>query len=165
VALRERDLRAPVVAAHLPGTIRPAASCTDAEAGVPGIVLLGDGSAARAARSAIEQLLATETGSRAREILRSGALREPLTIELNQHGDNFTRYRAPGGELGETIAFDPSTLSLVETERGRLAATPETILAHELGHAVFKLRSEEDVIQEIENPVRRELGLPARVRF
>jgi len=117
------------------------------------------------ARGALEVLLSTRVGARAREILRSGALPEPLTLELNERGDNFTAYRVQGRELGETIVFDPSALSLVDTERGVLPATPETILAHELGHAVFKLRSEEDVIREIENPIRQELGLPRRRRF
>jgi len=161
-AIRDRHPRAPAAAGH---ALRPAASCTPDEPEAQGVLILGGEPSARAARSALEQLLATETGSRAREILRSGALRGPLTIELNQRGDNFTPYRVPGKELGETIVFDPSTRSLVETEQGTLAATPETILAHELGHAVFKLRSEEDVIQEVENPVRRELGLPRRTRF
>ena len=125
----------------------------------------GDLRAAQITRGALEVLLATQVGARAREILRSGALPEPLTLELNERGDNFTPYRVPGRELGETIVFDPSSLSLVETEQGVLPATPETILAHELGHAVFKLRSEEDVIREIENPIREELGLPRRRRF
>ena len=125
----------------------------------------GDLRSARLARGALEVLLATQVGARAREILRSGALSEPLTLELNERGDNLTPYRVPGRELGETIVFDPSSLALVETEQGVLPATPETILAHELGHAVFKLRSEEDVIREIENPIRQELGLPRRRRF
>jgi hypothetical protein len=129
-----------------------------------GVRIRGEERSARFARSALERLLATGTGARVREILRSGVLREPLTIELNERGDNLTPYRV-AGELGETIVFDPSTLPLVETAQGRLAATPETVLAHELGHAVFKLRSEEAVIEAIENPVRRELGLPPRSRF
>jgi hypothetical protein len=56
-------------------------------------------------------------------------------------------------------------VSLVETERGPLPACPETILAHELGHALFKLVSEAEVIRDVENPVRASLGLPRRVRF
>jgi hypothetical protein len=130
-----------------------------------GVRIRGEEGPARVVRGALERLLATETGARAREILRSGALREPLTIELNERGDNLTPYRVPGRELGETIVFDPSALPLVETAQGPLAATPETVLAHELGHAVFKLRSEEAVIRQVENPVRRELGLPPRSRF
>jgi hypothetical protein len=104
-------------------------------------------------------------GARAREILRSGALAEPLTLELNAQGENFTAYRVAGRELGETIAFDPGSRRVVETDAGPLAATPVTILAHELGHAIFKLHAEADVIREIENPVRDELGLPRRRRF
>jgi len=130
-----------------------------------GVRILGAEPSARVARGALERLFATETGARVREILRSGVLLEPLTIELNQRGENFTPYRVPGRWLGETVVYDPSALAPVETEQGRLPATPETILAHELGHAIFKLRSEEDVIREVENPVRRELGLPARSRF
>jgi len=164
-AIRGHHPRAPAAASRAGHALRPAASCTPDDVELPGVLILGGEPSARFARSAFERLLATEPGSRAREILRSGALREPLRIELNQRGENFTPYRVPGKELGETIVFDPSTLSLVETEQGRLPATPETILAHELGHAVFKVRSEEDVIQEVENPVRRELGLPLRTRF
>jgi hypothetical protein len=161
-ALRDRHPRAAALAKRPP---RPAASCTPGGLEPASVRIQGGEPSARAARSALERVLATEPGSRAREILRSGALRGPLTIELNQRGDNFTPYRVPGVELDETIVFDPSTHSLVETEQGTLAATPETILAHEVGHAVFKLRSEEDVIQRVENPVRRELGLPPRTRF
>jgi hypothetical protein len=144
---------------------RPAASCAVGDLERAGVRIRGEEGSARVARSALERLLATAAGARAREILRSGALRESLTIELNARGDNLTRYRVPGGALGETIDFDPSALPLVETDQGPLAATPETVLAHELGHAVFKLRSEEAVIDEVENPVRRELGLPPRLRF
>jgi hypothetical protein len=39
------------------------------------------------------------------------------------------------------------------------------VLAHELGHAVFKFTSEQDVIDAVENPVRDQLGLPRRSRF
>jgi hypothetical protein len=153
-------------AAPLPaGAPRPAAACAADELEPAGVLIHGGEVAARLARDALLRLLATETGARAQEILRSGALPAPLTLELNERGDNYTAYRVAGGRLGETVVYDPSALALVETERGRLPATPETILAHELGHAVFKLRSEEDVIREVENPVRRELGLPARSRF
>jgi hypothetical protein len=117
------------------------------------------------ARASFERVLATRMGDRVRERLASGALRQPLTIELNHDGDQLTRYRIPGEELGETIRFDPRHLPLVETELGPVPATPETVLAHELGHAVFKLESEEAVIALVENPVRDELGLPRRVRF
>ena len=117
------------------------------------------------ARRSLERLLATRVGDRVRERLASGALRQPLTIEVNRDGDDFTAYRVPGEELGDTIRFDPRRLPLVETELGRIPATPETVLAHELGHAVFKLESEAAVIAEVENPVRDELGLPRRVRF
>ena len=71
----------------------------------------------------------------------------------------------PGIELSETIFLDPFSFPLVETQDGPRAAPAETVLAHELGHAVFKLASEDDVIREVENPVRAELGLPLRVRF
>jgi hypothetical protein len=116
-------------------------------------------------RRALDRLFATRIGARVRERLDSGALAGPVTIELNLRGDDFTPYRVPGEELGETIVFDPWTLPLVDTELGRLPATRETVLAHELGHAVFKLRSEHEVIREVENPLRQELGLPLRVRF
>lgn len=116
-------------------------------------------------RRALARVLATEVGERARVLLASGALAQPLRIELNARRDNFTTYRVPGHELSETVAFDPAAFPLVETEAGTRSARPETVLAHELGHAVFKLASEADVIREVENPVRAELGLPARVRF
>jgi hypothetical protein len=162
-ALREGHPRAPT--GRIGPAPRPAASCSPEAIDAAGVRIVGAEPAARVARSALEQLLATEPGARAREILRSGALRGPLTIELNQRGENFTPYRSAGSELGETIVFDPSARSLVETEQGKLPATPATILAHEIGHAVFKLRSEEDVIEAVENPVRRELGLPRRLRY
>lgn len=114
---------------------------------------------------ALERVLATATGERARELLASGALPGPLVIEVNHRGDNFTRYRVAGHDLGETITFDPGAFPLVETEGGTLPALPETVLAHELGHALFKLDAEDDVIREVENPVRAELGLPRRTRF
>jgi hypothetical protein len=162
---RDRPPREPAT----PGRARLAppagASCRADELEPAGVRIRGPEASARLARGALVRLLATETGARAREILRSGALPDPLTIELNERGDNFTPYRVPGGRLAETILFDPTELPLVETEQGRLPATPETILAHELGHAVFKLRAEEDVLREVENPVRRELGLPERSRF
>ena len=116
-------------------------------------------------RRALERVLATQVGQRARARIESGALPGPLTIELNAERDNFTPYRVPGQELSETIAFDPASFPLVETQAGTRSAPPDTVLAHELGHAVFKLVSEEDVIREVENPVRAELGLPLRVRF
>ena len=118
-----------------------------------------------AARDALERVFATPIGARAFERLASGAVAGPLTIELNRRGANFTEYRVPGRELSETIFFDPSSLPLVETARGREPARPETVLAHELGHAVFKLASEQEVIDGVENPVREALGLPRRSRF
>jgi hypothetical protein len=114
---------------------------------------------------ALERLLSTQVGARLRERLESGTLAGPLTIELNLRGDDFTAYRVPGEEIGETVVFDPWTLPNVETQRGLLPATRETVLAHELGHAVLKLETEDDVIREVENPLRQELGLPLRVRF
>jgi len=116
-------------------------------------------------RRSVDRLLATQVGARLRERLASGVLAGPVTIEINVRGEDFTRYRVPGEELGETIVFDPWTLPLVDTEAGRLRATRESVLAHEFGHAVLKLRSEDAVIREVENPVRLELGLPRRVRF
>jgi len=124
-----------------------------------------DASGLPVARAALERVLETSIGAKARELLESGTLAGPLTIELNRRGENFTEYRIPGRELGETIVFDPRSRPLVETERGRERAHPETVLAHELGHAVFKLTSEQDVIEAIENPVREQMGLPRRSRF
>jgi hypothetical protein len=133
---------------------------------VPPIVFHGDDAEAVAvARAALDRVFATATGARALARLSSGALAGPLTIELNRRGANFTEYRVPGRELGETIFFDPSSHPLVDTALGREPARAETVLAHELGHAVFKLVSEQEVIDAIENPVRDELGLPRRSRF
>jgi glyoxylase-like metal-dependent hydrolase (beta-lactamase superfamily II) len=123
-----------------------------------------DGGAA-IARDALERILSTRIGSRARERLASDSLPGPITIAIDGSGDNLTWYRVPGREPGETIAFDPSNLPLIETEAGPLRATAETVLAHELGHALFKLQTEEAVIVEVENPVRAELGLPKRSVF
>jgi hypothetical protein len=117
------------------------------------------------ARDALDRVFATPTGARALERLVSGRLTGPLTIELNRRGANFTEYRVPGRVLGETIFFDPSSHPLVETALGPAPAYAETVLAHELGHAVFKLTSEQEVIDAVENPVRVELGLPRRSRF
>jgi hypothetical protein len=116
-------------------------------------------------RRALDRLFATRAGARLRERLASGELGIPITIELNLRGEDFTRFRVPGREIGETIVFDPWTLPWVDTELGRLRATRETVLAHELAHAVLKLRREDEVIRDVENPVRSELGLPLRVRF
>ena len=125
----------------------------------------GDAIGIGIARDALERVFATPTGALALERLASGTLTGPLTIELNQRGANFTEYRVPGRELGETIFFDPSSHPLVETALGRKPAYAETVLAHELGHAVFKLTSEQEVIDAVENPVRDQLGLPRRSRF
>src|SRR5262245_61505504 len=98
----------------------------------------GDEAAVDAARRALEHVFATPVGAEARERIAAGLLAGPLTIELNHRGDNFTAYRLPG-ELSETISFDPDSHPLVHTERGLEPAHPETVIAHELGHAVFKL--------------------------
>jgi hypothetical protein len=127
--------------------------------------ILGGAELAALTRSALERLFATRVGAHVHDRIESGALGGPLTIVLNLRGDDFTPYRVPGEELGALIVFDAWTLPLVDTEAGRIPATRETVLAHELGHAVLKLRSEEQVIREVENPVRAELGLPLRVRF
>lgn len=131
----------------------------------PLVVIRGGAELRVLTREALVRVFGTHAGSRLHERLASGALALPVTIELNLRGDDFTRFRVPGEVLGETIAFDPWTLPLVETERGPLPATRETVLAHELAHAVLKLRSEDAAIREVENPVRAELGLPLRVRF
>ncbi|HKA16109.1 MAG TPA: hypothetical protein VKH41_13890 [Myxococcota bacterium] len=123
----------------------------------------GDAAEIALARGALARVFATPTGGRAFQLLDS--LARPLTIELNRRGENFTAYRVPGRELGETIFFDPSSRPLVETANGREPAHAETVLAHELGHAVFKLTSEQEVIDAIENPIRDQLGLPRRSRF
>jgi hypothetical protein len=123
----------------------------------------GDAQGLAIARNALEHVFATPTGAQLRE--RIASLSGRLAIELNARGDNFTAYRIPGRELGETIHFDPSSRPTVATERGSEVARAETVLAHELGHAVLKLTSEQDVIDAVENPVRDELGLPRRVRF
>lgn len=125
----------------------------------------GDAAARPLAEAALRRVFETPIGRQARDLLDSGVLGGPLTIELNARGDNLTHYRVPGRELGRRIAFDPSSRPLVETERGLLPAEPETVLAHELGHAVFKLVSEEAVIHSVENPLREQLGLPRRRRF
>ena len=125
----------------------------------------GDAQGLSVARSALEHVFATPTGEKVRARIASGAFAGPLSIELNARGDNYTAYRVPGRELGETIYFDPSSRPTVETERGSETARAETVLAHELGHAVMKLISEQEVIDAVENPVRAELGLPRRVRF
>jgi hypothetical protein len=125
----------------------------------------GDAQGLAAARSALEHVFATPIGTQLRARLASGEFSGPLAIELNARGDNYTAYRIPGRELGETIYFDPSSRPMVETERGSETARAETVLAHELGHAVLKLTSEQAVIDAVENPVRDQLGLPRRVRF
>lgn len=129
------------------------------------IRIVGDPALAALTRNALSELFATRVGARLRERLESDALPGPLVIQLNLRGDDFTPYRVPGEALSETVDFDAWTLPEVETERGREPATRTTVLAHELGHAVLKLRSEARVIREVENPVREELGLPRRVRF
>jgi len=116
-------------------------------------------------RRVLARVLGTRVGAKARARLESGELREPLRVLLNSGRDNLTRYRIDGRELSETIVFDPAAFPLVETSAGTRSAPPETVLAHELGHAVFKLASEEQVIHEVENPIRAELGLPLRLRF
>ena len=132
----------------------------------PVVLFVGDdGPALPRARGALERVLSTPVGSKARELLDAGLLAGPLIIDLNDRGENYTSYRVPGRELGETIHFDPWSRPLVETERGIEEALPETVLAHELGHAVFKLVSEEAVIQAIENPVREQMGMPRRSHF
>jgi hypothetical protein len=132
----------------------------------PAVLFVGDdGPALHRARAVLDRVLATPVGVKARELLDAGVLEGPLVIDLNHHGENFTPYRVPGRELGETIHFDPWSHPLVDTERGRERALPETVLAHELGHAVFKLVSEEAVIQAIENPVRQQMGMPRRSHF
>ncbi len=125
----------------------------------------GDAAERPLAEAALRHVLATPIGRQARDLIDAGALGGPLLIELNRRGDNFTRWRVPGRELGVRIAFDPTSRPLVHTEDGLLPALPETVLAHELGHAVFKLVSEEAVIQAVENPLRMQLGLPRRSRF
>jgi hypothetical protein len=129
------------------------------------IRIVGDRELAALTRNALDRVFTTRVGARLRERVESGTLPGPLVIELNLRGEDFTVYRVPGSELAETISFDVWTLPEVDTEVGRRRATRETVLAHELGHAVLKLRSEELVIREVENPVRDELGLPRRVRF
>lgn len=129
------------------------------------IRIVGDADLVALTRGALDRLFATRVGTSLRERLESDALPGPLVIELNLRGDDFTPYEVPGGELAETIVFDAWSLPEVETELGRVRATRESVLAHELGHAVLKLRSEEQVIREVENPIRVELGLPRRVRF
>ncbi len=132
----------------------------------PIVVFHGDDEAEiEVARAALARVFATPTGVRARERIASGAIAGPLTIELNDRGANYTEYRVPGRELGARIFFDPSSQPLVETAQGRVPAHAETVLAHELGHAVFKLISEQEVIDAVENPVRDQLGLPRRSRF
>lgn len=127
--------------------------------------IVGGPELAALTRNAMDRVFHTRVGARMRSRIESGALDGPLTIELNLRGEAFTPYRVPGGELASRIVFDAWTLPLVETELGPMRATRETVLAHELGHAVLKLRDEEQVIREVENPVREELGLPRRVRF
>jgi hypothetical protein len=146
---------------------RPApAAIAPARLVAPRVVFHGDDPVgAEIARAALARVFATPIGAQARARLDSGELSGPLTIELNHLGANFTEYRIPGRELGETIHFDPDSTPPVETERGSETARAETVLAHELGHAVFKLRSEQEVIDAVENPVRDQLGLPRRVRF
>ena len=124
-----------------------------------------DTDALPAARAALDNVLGRRSVSRCASGWHPRGFAGPLTIEINDRGENFTEYRVPGRELGETIAFDPSSRPLVETERGREAASPETVLAHEIGHAVFKLTSEREVIEAVENPVREQMGLPRRSRF
>lgn len=124
----------------------------------------GDAGSRPLAEAALRRVFETRIGSQARALLDAGAL-GPLTIELNARGDNLTHYRVPGRVLGTRIAFDPRSRPLVETELGLLPAEPETVLAHELGHAIFKLVSEEAVIAVVENPLRAQLGLPLRSRF
>jgi hypothetical protein len=131
----------------------------------PEVLIEGPSVASQGVRRLLERVLATATGARLRARIASGELREPIAIVLNTHRDNLTLYRVAGIELSQTILFDPAAYPLVETEAGMRAAPPETVLAHELGHAVLGLRSEQDVIRQVENPLRAELGLPLRVRF
>jgi hypothetical protein len=125
----------------------------------------GDAQRLARAREALDHVLATPTGAQLRARLASPEFAGPLAIELNTRGDNYTAYRIPGRVLGETIYFDPASGPSVETERGSETARAETVLAHELGHAVLKLTSEQEVIDAVENPLREQLGLPRRIRF
>lgn len=70
-----------------------------------------------------------------------------------------------GGKLDE-IFFDPTFTVQIQTTKGRMATDPESILAHELGHAVTGTcdcgPGRLDNVKQNENPVRVERGLPPR---
>lgn len=159
-ALAACHVVAPLQGGHAPPFAAPAMPAPPVT-----VRILGGAELAALTRNAVNRVFQTRVGTRVRRRIESGALGGPLTIELNLRGEAFTPYRVPGGELASRIVFDAWTLPLVDTEQGRMRATRETVLAHELGHAVLKLRDEEQVIREVENPIREELGLPRRVRF
>ena len=133
--------------------------------GWPRVDIEGPAVEAPGVERALAHVFLTKVGTQARARLVSGALPEPLTIVLNTHRDNLTLYRVAGRELSQTILFDPAAFPLVETDAGhalgdgRDRAGPRA-RPRRLRHEAPR----KQVIREVENPVRAELGLPLRTR-
>ena len=81
----------------------------------------GDAAALPLAEAALRRVFETPIGRQARELLDSGTLGGPLTIELNLRGDNFTHYRIPGRELGRAHRVRPDEPP-ARRDRARTAA-------------------------------------------
>ncbi|WP_347505827.1 hypothetical protein [Pseudomonas anguilliseptica] len=61
-----------------------------------------------------------------------------------------------------TIRIDPGYRPVIDTSEGRMHSDPISLMGHEVGHAATKTFDEMTNINNNENPIRKELGLPPR---
>ena len=104
-------------------------------------------------------IAATDEGSKLTAALESSPFMYTITTIPGYPAQTFMN--------SQTISVDPNFNPVLYTTDGQQVASTEVILEHELGHAVTGLPDEGpiNVIDEVENPFRAELGLPYRIAY
>jgi hypothetical protein len=111
-------------------------------------------------KEAYSKVKGTKRGRELCEPLESA--KERYTIEVGSIG-RYSSAKEGGGTIYVPLPQGP----LVWTERGLLPASPERVLAHEIGHASTGMQDFgfPNNWQTNENPIVRELGEPPRIRY
>ncbi len=105
------------------------------------------------------------------DIYATGAGRDLIRSVSRRTQDVFIHLQAPGSgfaEVAENVAaisvnFRP-TINILGGGSAEVESLSR-VIAHELGHVAFPLRTEQEIVDACENPVAEGLGLPLRGQY
>jgi RHS repeat-associated protein len=119
----------------------------------------GDPTGVAAILDAMKNIKKTARGAAMCESMESS----PFEYKIRANQSSINNGSARTRQIN--IDADPAHRPTIETTAGAMPSSLEGMVAHEIGHAVTGIEDEVTNMQQNENPVLRELGLPQRTKY